>query len=295
MTLIKPILEKITYADEHSFAIREDVLPYIKIPLHFHPEYELTFIIESFGKRFIGDNIENFEDGDLIFIGPNLPHFWRNDKSFYENKKEQKVRLIVVHFPEDFLGSAFFNAPELFHIRKFLVASGRGMKIIGKTAVFIKEQMIRMFYERGFSRLMILLSILDRLSRSNDYYLLATEGYKKSIDQPDADRINAVYEYIVDHYHEQICLDDVSSLVNMSSPAFCRYLRSRIGKSFKQMLNEIRIGQACKEILETEKTITQIAYESGYNNISNFNGRFMEIKKMSPVKFRSMYNDVSVD
>ncbi len=289
MTLSKPILEKITYANEHSFALREDVLPYIKIPLHFHPEYELTFIIESFGKRFIGDSIENFEEGDLIFIGPNLPHFWRNDKSFYEIEEKRNVRLIVVHFIEDFMGKHFFDAPELYQIRKFLNGSRRGVKITGETAQFVKEQMMYMFKERGFSRLMILFSVLDRLSKSNDYQFLATEGYKRGINQPDADRINQIYEYIVDHFNENISLEDLSSLVNMSSPAFCRYLRSRIGKSFKQMLNEIRVGNACREILESDKTVTQIAYESGYNNISNFNRRFVEIKKMSPIQFKSMY------
>ncbi len=285
----KPILEKIAYAKEHSFAVREDILPYIRIPLHFHPEYELTYIIESHGKRFIGDNIENFEGGDLIFIGSNLPHFWRNEKSFYENKKEQKVRLLVVHFPEDFLGEHFFDAPELFQIRKFMHTSARGLKITGKTAGEIKEQMMRLLQERGFSRLMTLFSILDRLSRSNEIQYLATEGYKRGIEQPDADRINEVYEYIVDHFDENICLEDVSSLVNMSSSAFCRYLRSRLGKSFKQMLNEIRIGHACRELLETEKSITQIAYESGYNNISNFNRRFRELKNLNPLEFRTMY------
>ncbi len=175
MTLVKPILEKITYAEEHSFAIREDILPHIKIPLHFHPEYELTFIIESYGKRFIGDSIENFEGGDLIFIGPNLPHFWRNDKLFYENKKEHGVRLLVVHFSEDFLGKDFFNSSELFQIKKFLSTSQRGIRITGETALFIKELMIKMHRERGFTRLINLLSILDRLSYSNDCHILASE------------------------------------------------------------------------------------------------------------------------
>lgn len=292
MNLVKPILEQIAHDNEHSFSMREDILPYIKIPLHFHPEYELTFIIESHGKRFTGDNIENFKGGDLIFIGPNLPHFWRNDKLFYENKEEQKVRLLVVHFLDDFLGGDFLNAPELINIRKFLISSKRGVKIIGETAQFVKEQMILMINEKGFQRLMILFSILNRLSKSKDYRLLATEGYKKSMNQSNAVRINKVYEYIVDHFNENICLQDISSLVNMSSPAFCRYLRNRIGKSFKQLLNEIRIGHVCKEILETEKTITQIAYDSGYNNISNFNRHFLEIKQMSPIQFRSKYKNL---
>lgn len=291
MTLVKPILEKISYAGEHSFAIREDILPFIKIPLHFHPEYELTFVIESYGKRFIGDSIENFESGDLIFIGPNLPHFWRNDKLFYENKKEQRVRLLVAHFLEDFLGKDFFNAPELFQIKKFLGTSQRGIRITGDTALAIKELMIKMLRERGFSRLISLLSILDRLSCSSDCHILASEGYKSRINLPDADRVNKIYEYIVDHFNEDICLDDVSSHVNMSSPAFCRYLRSRTGKPFKQILTEIRIGHACKQILETEKTIAHIAYQSGYNNLSNFNRRFREVKRLSPVEFKTIHNN----
>jgi AraC-like DNA-binding protein len=287
--MTKPILEKIAYVEDHSFAIREDLLPFIKIPLHLHPEFELTFIIESYGTRVIGDSIENFESGDLIFIGPELPHFWRNDKAFYENKQEQQVRLLVVHFPQDFLGNQFFETPELHTIKKFLMKSYRGVKIVGETSYFIKEQMIKMYRERGFARLMILFAILDRLSKSNDIQLLASEGYKNSINTNDTDRINQIYEYMVDHFAENISLDDVSSQVNMSPSAFCRYIRNRVGKPFKQVLTEIRIGRACKEILETEKTIAQIAYESGFNNLSNFNRRFMENKQMSPSQFKAMY------
>jgi len=291
MTLAKPILEKITYGGEYSFALREDVLPYIKIPLHSHPEYELTFIIESYGKRFIGDNIENFESGDLIFIGPNLPHFWRNDRLFYSDNKEHRVRLLVVHFREDFLGKDFFNAPELFHIRKFLALSQRGIKITGDTAYFVKEKMIKMHRERGFARLMIFLDILNRVALSKECFPLASEGYKNSINIEDAGKINKIYEYIVDHFAENINLDDVSSHVNMSPSSFCRYLRKRLGKPFKQMLTEIRIGHACKEILETEKTIASIAYESGYNNLSNFNRRFREVKKINPAEYKKSFKN----
>lgn len=289
MTLAKPILEKITYGGEYSFAFREDILPHIKIPLHFHPEYELTFIIESYGKRFIGDNIENFESGDLIFIGPNLPHFWRNDKLFYSDNKEHKVRLLVVHFREDFLGKDFFKAPELIHIKKFLLLSQRGIRITGDTAHFVKEQMIKMYPEKGFVKLFILLNILNRIALSEDCYPLASERYKNTFNLQDTDRINKIYEYIVDNFTENINLGDVSSHVNMSPSSFCRYLKSRIGKSFKQMLNEIRIGHACKELLETEKTIAQVAYESGYNNLANFNRHFLKIKNTSPLRFRRIY------
>ena len=292
MTLIKPILEKITYGGEHSFGFREDILPYIKIPLHFHPEYELTFIIESYGKRFIGDNIENFESGDLIFIGPNLPHFWRNDKLFYSDNKEHQVRLLVVHFREDFLGKDFFNAPELFHIRKFLSLSQRGIKVIGNTGYFVKEQMIKMYRERGFARLITFLGILNWVALSKECLPLASEGYKNSINIEDADRINKIYEYIVDHFAENINLGDVSSHVNMSPSSFCRYLRNRLGKPFKQMLTEVRIGHACKELLETEKTIARIAYESGYNNLSNFNRRFREVKTLNPLEYKRTYKNI---
>ena len=293
MTLAKPILEKITYVGECSFAFREDILPHIKIPLHFHPEYELTFIIESYGKRFIGDNIENFESGDLIFIGPNLPHFWLNNKLFYHDNNENRVRLLVIHFREDFLGRDFFNAPEMHHIRKFLSLSQRGIKITGETAYFVKEQMIKMGRNKSFVRLMILLNLLDKLAISNECYTLASEGYKNSINLQDADRISKIYEFIVDHFAENINLEDVSSHVNMSPPSFCRYLRNRLGKPFKQMLNEIRIGHACKELLETDNTIASIAYESGYNNLSNFNRRFREVKKISPAEYKRTYKALS--
>jgi AraC-like DNA-binding protein len=281
---MEAVLEKVTHIATNSFALKEDILPHIKTPWHFHPEYELTLIAESHGRRFIGDHVENFRPGDLIFIGPNLPHFWKNDRRYYMRREDYRVRAIVIHFLENFLGDNFFRLPEMAAIGKLLKRSERGLRVDGQTKRVISDRMELMLKQAGFERFLNLLQILDILSRSKELTDLSSIGYQPT-PKDDLQRINQVYEYLLSNYRNDIDLEKVSDLINLSPTAFCRFFKRSTGKTFTQVLNELRIGHACKLLIEEGVSVSEACFSSGYNNLSYFNRKFKSITKLTPLKF----------
>lgn len=280
-----PVLEKVTHTPKSSFALKEDILKHIVTPWHFHPEYELTLIAESRGKRFVGDHVENFHSGDLIFIGPNLPHFWKNDSRYYKEDSSLRIRAIVVHFLEDFLGEGFFKIPEMASIANILKLSERGVRITGKTRKYVAQQMELLLEQEGYERLNNLLNILETIAHSEDLMVLSSIRYKTS-PKEDIDRINQVYEFLLTHYKSDITLDKMAEIVNLSPTAFCRFFKRSTGKTFSQVLNELRIGHACKMLIEESVSVSEACYDSGYNNLSYFNRQFKAITKATPLVYR---------
>ena len=283
-----PILEKVTHTSKSSFALKEDILKHIKIPWHFHPEYELTLIAEGRGKRFIGDHVENFTHGDLILIGPNLPHFWKNNSKYYEENSLLRVRAVVVHFLEDSFGKGFFDIPEMSTINKILNLSSRGIRINGNTKKIVSQKMELLLQQEGFERMNNLLNILNIISYSKELTVLSSLGFKP-FQKENLDRINMVYEYLLLNYKSDISLEDIAAIVNLSPTAFCRFFKRSTGKTFSKVLNELRIGNACKKLMEESVTVSEACYESGYNNLSYFNRQFKEITKSSPLKYRKRF------
>lgn len=287
---MEPLLEKISLTSRNSFAFKEDILPFISTPWHFHPEYELTLISESSGKRFVGDHVDFFYPGDLIFVGPNLPHFHRNSEIYYEGKQEFGVRALVVHFLENFLGEQFFEAPEMMDIRQLLTNSKRGLLVVGKTRQEIAHMMERLVKREGFDRILLLLQILHILSKSSELTPLSSAAFLNvAYSSSDMARVNIVYQYILDNYRNNLSLEDVAAQVNMSSSAFCRFFKKRTGKTFSRLLNELRIGYACKLLMVSDYTASQICYDSGFNNFSYFSRQFKEITQVTPMKYKKQF------
>ncbi len=286
---MNPILEKVTPASDCSFAIKEEILPYVKIGWHFHPEYELTLFTESSGKRFIGDNTDNFSAGDLLFLGPHLPHYMRNEEMYYKKIPHKRIRAIVVHFTGNFLGHAFFEIPEMAPVKRLLDSSLRGIHISGDTQVKVAGEMERLLKLKGFERLKCLLDILEMMANSGDQRLLASAGYRNTFSADDAARINKIFDHLFLHFTEEITLADAASLIFMSTSAFCKFFKSRTGKTFTNILNEIRIGHACKLFIEKDVSVSEVCYSCGYNNLSYFNRRFKLITKYSPLDYQKHF------
>lgn len=287
---MKPILEKITLGSDRSFAIKEDILDHIEIGWHVHPEYELTLIAESDGKRVIGDHVGYFDPGDLLLIGPNLPHYMRNSERYYEGRDDLRCRALVVHFSGNFLGEQFFEVPEMAHIRKLLNLSERGLHFYGETRERAAEIMESMLTQTGYPQLMSLLEILNLFAVSKEREVLASVVYAPSFPEHDAPRINKVFEYLMTHYTEDISLNDVASIANMSPSAFCKFFKKRTGKTFSQTLNEIRVGHTCKLFIEVGMPIAQACYLSGYNTPSYFNRQFKSITGYTPLQYRKKFH-----
>ncbi len=247
---------------------------------HFHPEYEIVYISNGRGKRHIGDHISYFEEGDLIFLGPNLPHFGFTEEVFEEHVE------IVVQMKEDFLGQDFLNKPEMAAIRQLFQRSRQGLSFSGKLKQEVGQRLQRMEHMNNFDRLMALLSILQDMAQSKEYETLNASGFALEVNAQDQDRIEAIYGYVQDNFQEEVSLDKAAQLISMTVPAFCRYFKKLTRKTFSQFVNEFRIAHACRLLGDESQTIASVSFESGFNNLSHFNRQFKQITGLSPRDYR---------
>lgn len=287
---MKAILQKVPVFTDASFAVQEFRSAYFDTPWHFHPELELVLVVQGTGKRFVGDHISNFGPGNLVLLGPNLPHWYRNDAAYYENDASLEAESIVVQFTQDFLGDTFFGLPETNAIRKLLEKTVMGVEIHGNTREKVTAMMFAMRETQGMERLLQLLSMLHTIAVSTEYRILSNQG-ATGINIKDSERINRIYEYVMQHFTDPIYLHEISAIVNMCPSTFCRYFRKRTRKNFTFFLNEIRIGHACKMLIEEDLSITEICFMSGYNNVAFFNRQFKAIKKKTPLEFKQAYHN----
>jgi AraC-like DNA-binding protein len=289
---MRAIIQKVPTFVDSSFAIQEYQSPHFSVPWHFHPEYELVLILNSEGKRFIGDSIKSFSPGDLVFIGSNIPHWYRNDAVYYDysNNPTLKASSIFIQFTENFLGENFFSLPETFAIRKLLQKTQLGLEIKGEAKEIISQKMIEMPKLKGIDKLLALLSILNILSTSEEYSTISSFE-SVNVNSKDSERINTIYEYVMNNFKKPISIEEVSNKIYMCPSTFCRYFKKRTRKPFTYFLNEIRIGHACKMLIEKDLSIAEICFASGYNNISYFNRQFKFIKKTTPQLFKQEYRE----
>ncbi|MEM1121109.1 MAG: AraC family transcriptional regulator [Bacteroidota bacterium] len=279
---MKAALEKIAPVFGSSFAIRKFTNPETcKTPhWHFHPEYEIVYISNGTGKRHIGNHISHYEDGDLIFLGPNLPHF-----GFCDQFMEEHVE-IVIQMRADFLGKDFFNAPEMSQVKLLFERSKQGLIFDPSIKQLVGKELIAMPDMDGFDRLLSLLKVLKKLAQTEEYTLLNAKGLTLEVQSQDHSRINTIYQHVEHNFKQEISLDEMASKVNMTVPAFCRYFKKLTGKTFTHFVNEFRIGHACQLLAEGDLPISEICFRSGFNNFSHFNKQFKLITGSSPSKHR---------
>lgn len=286
---MKPLLEKSIESLNQSFLIKRLEEPFFDPNWHFHPHYQLFTVIKGTGTRFIGDDIRHFEEGDTVFLGPDMPHLWRSDRPYFEKESQLQTEGIVVYFKEDFLGNDFFEKPEMFDIKSFLKNSERGLDLTGTLGAEMLGDLNELLGLTGFEGISKLLNILHKLSVTVDYQYISSSNYTNTHKISETERMRIVHEYVLKHFKENINLSTVASLSNMTEAAFCRYFKSRTNKTFSDFVKEIRIGNACKILQNEQKSISQICYESGYNTVSNFNNQFKLLKGVSPLQYQKLY------
>ena len=278
--------EKIPIADKSSFYVKELKLPQFDAPRHFHPEYELMYVLESRGKRFVGDNISDYKEDDLVFLGPNLPHYWHKESGY---TVKANVHAIVVQFGEDFPGSDFLSKLEMKQMKILFKKSKQGCMFSLETALRVKPLFRQLLTLNGFERVLQFFTILNLLANDDEVQLISNAGYLSPPAFYDSSKMNKIYQYILKNYLDEIDINEVAQLVNMSKSAFCHYFKKRTRKNFTRFVNEIRIGHANRLLIETEKSISEICFASGYKNLSNFNRRYKEIFKISPKEYRQQF------
>ncbi|GAA4408643.1 AraC family transcriptional regulator [Nibrella viscosa] len=281
---MKALFEKVTIGEQNSLLVKRLRMVAFDAPWHYHPEYELTYIIRSTGKRFVGDHIGSFDTGDLILIGPNLPHSYRNDDGI-----TVPAEAVVVQFPAA-IGETLFNTlPEAERIRQLMSRSQYGIQFNPILSQLIGRRMERLANRSGMERILDMLSILNDLSADPDFVLLASDGYEFSASEADTERMKRVLDYTLTYFRDEMRVDDVASVAGMATAAFCRYFRRRTGKSFIEYLTELRISHARKLLTQADLSVGQVGLECGFNNISHFHRQFKLQTGTTPLKYQAAY------
>ena len=286
-----------------SFIVKKLVEPHFDPNWHFHPHYQLFLVEEGTGTRFIGDSIKPFGPGDLVFLGPNLPHLWRSDQVYFDRPPDAKLcgpatRGIVVYFTQDFLGPDFFEKREMAPLRQLLDQARQGLEWTGHTRSRTETALHHLSNQPvGFDRVISLLTLLNDLSHAMDYRYLTSPGYTNTVKPTETNatayrRMQVVHDYVLDHFPDDLSLDTVADLAGMTSPAFCRYFKARANKTFSEFVSEVRIGHACKLLMNGKLNITQISFESGFRTLSNFNRQFKDITGQTPSGYVKTYRQL---
>ncbi len=285
---MKYLHETILTGPGQSFTTHDEVGNVIDCTFHVHPEYELIYIESSFGTRFIGDNISMFNVGDLALIGPMVPHHYYNRPEDSTSPKWGHAR--VIQFREDFAMKFLTDVPEMEAVKEMFEASSYGVEFPGATVRTAYPLIMRLFTATGPARITLLLELWALLSAS-EYKTLSTVSGRNTDSYGQDHRMNKILQYMHDRLGKGkvLTLDGVAAKANMNPQAFSRYFRKTTFKRFIDYINEVKIGNACRMLIDTDKTVAEICYDCGFNNLSNFNRQFMKFKKMSPKVFRTNF------
>lgn len=281
----KASVEILSAPGRASFLIKKFDKRCFEAPFHFHPEYELTCITEGSGKRFVGNNMTGFQKNDLVLIGSNLPHCWKLDRD-----KNSTGGSIVIQFQYDFMGKNFWQYPEIEIIRKLLNRSSAGIEFKGKIKEQIKEWMIASFNEKPiFKKFIYLLEILNKLAATKEFTVLNKKDSTPSQSDFNRERGNKVFAYIVENFHENVSLNEAAKTIGMTPNAFCKYFKKTTRKTFVETVTDFRIQYATQQLIETDKTIADICFESGFKDMSHFYKTFNSRMEISPLNYRKQF------
>jgi AraC-like DNA-binding protein len=287
---MKPLFQVVEPLIQGSISVKEIKTNNLNDQFHFHNLYEIALIIKGSGKRIVGDSIENFTDGDLVFIGHLIPHASYIGEGYTPVKNCQEVHALVIYFHPDWFDESILNTTDFLNFMKLIKKLERGISLLGNTKTRTTKALLKLKNTRGLERIIKLLDILDFVSKSDEYKCLASESYSNSYSKSDVERLSAVYKYIMKNYTDVIKLDDISNIANMTATSFCKYFKCKTGKTFSNFVNEVRIGQACKLFFNENMYISQVCYSCGFNNLTNFNKNFKHFTGMTPTLYKNALN-----
>ena len=276
---------KVPVSEETSFRVQVDRMKHFYDKFHHHREVQITWIQKSHGSLLMGNTIATFVENDLLVIGGNVPHSFRNDEIFYQKNKKLAAEATSILFDENAFGKYFFDLPEMKNIKNFIENADKGYRINGKTKEEIIAQLKVMEEKNGTERFLILMEILNRLSFSKEVELLSNLSFLGNPTSSESKKLETVFQYMLDHHQRTIKLEEVAKIANLSVSAFCRFFKLRTRKTFSQFVNEFRISVACKKLLLDDFSISEICYEVGFTNLSNFNRQFKKIIGFTPSQY----------
>jgi AraC-like DNA-binding protein len=286
---MKPQLLKVATGPTSSFSVRENMIPYMNNRWHFHPEVELIHFHKGSGMQFVGDSIMRFRPDDIVLVGSNLPHYWRFDDVYLHDHNDSVAYTTTIHFTENFWGDRFLNLPENKQLKVLLDKAKRGILITGKAGHKVSKLMGKAHRKTGVHRMIALLKCLVAFAEEDELTMLSSIGFQADLSDAENERINAIYEHTLSHFQRKIQLEEIANIAGMTPNSFCRYFKERTGKTYSQFLTEIRVGYACKLIMDNKLSIKQLCFESGFNNFSCFHKNFKHIMGKTPQGYQKEY------
>jgi AraC-like DNA-binding protein/quercetin dioxygenase-like cupin family protein len=279
---MKPFIEKLPLSENTSFVARTYRTPQFEVPWHQHIEYELILFTEGEGASFIGNYVGEFKTGDVFFLGSNLPH------TFQKSHKELITSAVVVQFRDDFWGNDFMKLPECRMLEQLFQTSMKGIKITGQSREALRPVITALEFASGLQRVILLCECLQLIATKQEYETVSTQEVTV-FKARNKERIDKIFQYTIDYFQEPVTLTGIAKHAGMSIPAFCNYFKKSTKKTYVDFLNEVRIGYSCKQLIDTQKNIEAICYESGFNTLANFNKQFRKVKSMTPSKYRKSF------
>ncbi|MCA9734278.1 MAG: helix-turn-helix transcriptional regulator [Deferribacteres bacterium] len=285
---MKALFEYIGIDKSEFLKVRRIVQKNIDIPWHFHPEYEIVVILQGAGHVFIGDGMERYEGGDIFLIGSNVPHVFIDDSHNRSMHDESHIEVVVVQFNGAFI-SKFFELKEFHRIAALLQKMQCGVKIGDRIKEDIAGSFVMLIHLSGLKRLTEFIHILDAIGKDTNVHLINPTTSASILPNVRSNRIMKVIQYMNNNYHHEINLDQLARLANMETTSFCRFFKHHTRKTFTGYLNELRLGYACKLLMEGSLSVTEICYETGYNSISHFNRQFKRVYDVTPKEYRARF------
>jgi AraC-like DNA-binding protein len=299
---MKVIPFSIPKTQKEAIRVQEDSMKHFYDNLHQHPEIQITLITRSEGVLIAGNYIGNFKENDVFVIGKNQPHVFRNDALYFNPENDLVAENISIFFDAQYFGDFFWNLDEMEIVRRFVAEAAGGLRIEGKTAQTIAVLLKDIVHKKGLDKLIAFFTILKVISESAEYKpLAAVEKYlnhnpkREPIGQYDSDRMNTILKYTFQEYQNTMTIEDVARVANLTPEAFCRYFKLRTRKTYWRFLYEVRINHACKLLTNKNMAVADVAYQSGFNNISNFNRVFKMIMDDTPRDYARKVTNLSFD
>ncbi|MCX6335609.1 MAG: AraC family transcriptional regulator [Bacteroidia bacterium] len=282
---MKPFYQKLVTSPTQSVIFYDEEKPHFTVPWHFHPEIEILYVVRSSGICYTGDGIHRFTEGEISIIGENVPHWWKSDSRFPEQPSRSGIRALIIQFKKEIFESNFINLYEMSAIKALIEKSQRGVQFTGRSRQQLGNLIRKIFRSEGIERITGLIKLLDMMAKSEEFKYHSSLGYSKIISSYDFFRFNAIHEYIITNFTKDVRLEDVAGKANMCPTAFCRYFKKHTGRTFISFINELRIGNACKLMVEEKYPVNIASAESGFNNLAHFNKMFKRYFNLSPTDY----------
>ncbi len=282
---MKVIPFSIPKTSREAFRIQVDHLPHLYDKLHQHPETQIMLIEKGEGTIIAGDHVGRFSAGSLFLIGSSQPHVFRNDELYYKPRSKLRVQAISIYFDEQYAGESFWQLEELRRVHQFLLHAGAGYRVQGKTQAQLTPLIRELISLKGINKLILFFQLLKVLAESRELHPLSINRHAANFSASEGKRMNDILQFTFNQSHRKIKIEEVAEVANLSSEAFCRYFKVRTRKTYTNFLNEVRISNACKMLIEKENNIQEICYDTGFANLSHFNRTFKKVTGKTPSSY----------